>query len=562
MPVSVNRFCVAVQRSLKLGFFNLVAIVFLLVTVSPLLAQEVDTTGNKIDGYPVVLDNKVLFRIKQGIPNVATAEERANLINQRLEKLVESPVSPDDIKVEEEGNGVVVKANDSTLFTVREGDEVTYKQPRQALARQAAETIKIHLKQYQEERKIEHLILGSVLALLSTFLLVAFLKLQEPFFARIRTQLRAARRGNMLDLRIRNVQLLGSDATSYLLDGIVQLLRMLLIAGVFYLYIPFVLKQFPPTRSLGERILGDVGHQGNSLIQALVKYLPNLITIAIIGVLTYFILGFIKLVIVELGRDNAYSWFYPEWIQPSNRIATFLMVALACVIAAPYLPGFGSPAFQGVSIFLGALLSLGASSTVANAIAGTILVYTRAFQLRDIVKVGDITGEVIESSLFVTRLLTFKQEIITIPNSTVISSHVTNFSSVLRRTQGHLLLHTTITLGYDAPWRKVHEVLIEAAKATKGIIPEPAPFILQTSLNDFHISYEINAFTDNPEIMPQIYSNLHQNIQDYCNQADIEILSPAFSALRDGNHTTIPANYLPTDYTAPTFQIRQRNDKS
>ena len=290
-----------------------------------------------------------------------------------------------------------------------------------------------------------------------------------------------------------------------------------------------------------------------------VQYLPNLAVILIIAVLTYYIVQFAKLVITELGRDDAYPWFYPEWIQPTIRLATILLIIVGCIIAAPYLPGFNSPAFQGVSLFLGALFTLGSSSAIANAIAGVILIYTRAFRIGDIIQLGDTTGEVIEKSLFVTRILTFKREVITVPNASVLNSNVINFNAISRESNNHLVLHTTITLGYDIPWRKVHEVLIKAARMTTGIVSDPFPFVLQTALNDFNVSYELNAYSNCPQFMPQVYSDLHQNIQDCCNQAGIEILSPSYSALRDGNHSTIPSDYLPPDYNSPGFQIHNPN---
>ncbi|MEM9818682.1 MAG: mechanosensitive ion channel family protein, partial [Cyanobacteria bacterium P01_D01_bin.6] len=157
--------------------------------------------------------------------------------------------------------------------------------------------------------------------------------------------------------------------------------------------------------------------------------------------------------------------------------------------------------------------------------------------------------------------VTPKQETVTIPNASVLNNNVINYTAICRECNGQLLLYTTITLGYDVPWRKVHEVLMEAAKATDYIVTEPEPFVLQTNLNDFNVSYQLNAYTTIPEKMPRIYSALHQNIQDKCNEADIEILSPHFSALRDGNHSTIPANYLPKDYVSPGFAIQNPNHR-
>jgi small-conductance mechanosensitive channel len=136
----------------------------------------------------------------------------------------------------------------------------------------------------------------------------------------------------------------------------------------------------------------------------------------------------------------------------------------------------------------------------------------------------------------------------------VLSSHIINYSS--SSAHSGLVLHTTVTIGYDAPWRDVQAALIAAAKATENILDEPAPFVLQTSLDDFFVSYEINAFTNQPQIMAVTYSDLHRNIQDHFNQAGIEIMSPHYATLRDGNRTTIPENYLPKDYTEPSFAVK------
>ena len=235
-------------------------------------------------------------------------------------------------------------------------------------------------------------------------------------------------------------------------------------------------------------------------------------------------------------------------------------MALALVLAFPYLPGFGSPAFQGISVFLGILFSLGSTAVVANVVAGTILIYTRAFQIGDRIKIGEAIGDIVEKTLLVTRIRTIKNVIITIPNGTVLTSQIINYTALSQDPNYYLILHTTITLGYDVPWRKVHQVLIDAAIATNNILTEPIPFVLQTSLDDFYVSYELNAYSNKPMLMANIYSELHQNIQDKCNEAGIEILSPHYSAVRDGNQTTIPENYLSEDYKAPGFRLSSLNN--
>lgn len=544
----------------KWRIWIILLITLLWVIASPVYAQADNTTGNAVDGYPVVLNGQELFRIKQGIPGAASAAERAKLINERLVKVAnDAAISPDEIQVENTGNESIVKAGETVLLTIRSVDQVEGIS-HQDLANQAVQLIRPAILEYRQERSLERRVQGIILAILSTLGLFLFLLLLQRFSSKLLTRIRLARQANTLEFRIQNFQILGSDATSYLLSSLLKLLRLALVVLSFYLYLPFLLSQFPATQALGKSIFNDIAYRINQITNAFVQYLPNLVTIAVIVLFTYYLIQFAKLVIVELGRDDAYPWFYPEWIAPTIRLASILLVAIGCIIAAPYLPGFNSPAFQGVSLFLGALLTLGSSSAVSNAIAGIILIYTRAFRIGDMVRIGEMLGEVVEKSLFVTRILTPKKEVITLPNASVLSGNVVNYSAIARESKSHLLLHTTITLGYDIPWRKIHDVLIEAAKATEYIVTDPQPFVLQTSLNDFHVSYELNAYTRHPRLMPRIYSDLHQNIQDYCNQAGIEILSPAFSALRDGNHSTIPANYLPQDYQAPRFQIQQQVD--
>jgi small-conductance mechanosensitive channel len=516
--------------------------------------------GNSIDGFPVLLDGKVLFTVKEGIPGVTTAEERANIISQRILTAAQDPtVSPDSIRASTEDNQSIVLAGDTVIFTVRAEDEQALGIPHPKLANEAVGRIQQELIIYREQRSLWRLLSSIVITVLSTIAIFLFLKGLLFSTSKALTKLQQRQEAGTLSVQFRSTQMLGAGATSYLVGGLIRLLRIGLILVALYVYVPFVLSQFPATKALGESVLQNIASRVHLLTEGFVAYLPKLAILVIFALITYYVIEFAKQVIVELGRHDVYPWFYPEWVQPTIRLVSMLIVAIAMVIAAPLLPGFGSPSFQGISLFVGALLTLGSSSAVANALAGIILIYTRAFQLGDFIRIDTIIGEVKDKSLFVTRILTPKQETVTIPNSSVLNNNVTNYSAICRESNGFLLLHTTVTLGYDVPWRKIHQVLIEAAKATSYIEQEPAPLVLQTNLNDFNVSYELNAYTAYPVKMPAIYSELHQNVQDKCNEAGIEIMSPTFSALRDGNHSTIPADYLPEDYVPPGFVVNGSN---
>jgi len=545
--------------------FILVAIIATLciLMISPTLAQPVPA-GNPIDGFPVVLDGTELFRIKQGVPNVASAEERAEVINERLEAVAMDDTIPiEAIRVEEQENVSLIVAGDTTVITVQDSDLTREGQSRQEVAETVTEIMRTAIAQYRQARTTQNIARGALIAGLGTIALLIFLSIANYFVNYLFKRVRAADESNQLGLRIRNFHFLGAHATNYLLRNAIGLLRLTLIVTALFIYIPFVLSQFPATRPVGKQMLESIAHQVAALGSGLLNYLPNLVIILLIAIITKYLIGFATLVIFEIGRSNHYDWFYPEWTRPTIRLVAILIMAFAGIVMVPYLPGFGSAAFEGLSLFVGVLFGFGSSTAIANMVAGVILIYTRAFRVGDFIQVGDILGEVVEKSLFVTRLINFKNTVITIPNSSILSNNVVNFSSISRQVgeqKEHLCLHTTITLGYDVPWRKVHDVLVKAAEHTAHILLEPRPFVLQTALNDFNVSYELNACTDEVLKMPDIYSELHQNIQDFCNQAGIEILSPSFSALRDGNHSTIPSDYLPTDYVSPPFNVNYPKD--
>lgn len=271
-----------------------------------------------------------------------------------------------------------------------------------------------------------------------------------------------------------------------------------------------------------------------------VGYIPNLITIIVIVMITRYVIRVIGLVFDGIRNRRIYlKNFYPEWAETSFGLIKLMIYALAAVIIFPYLPGSSSPAFQGISIFVGVLVSLGSTSAVANVIAGVVLTYTRAFAVGEQVEVGGTRGRVIERSTFVTRIQTLKNVIVSIPNSVVLSNNIINYSKNMG--QSGLLVHTTITIGYDVPWQKVNDLLVAAATKTEGIVETPEPFVLQTSLEDNYVSYEINGWTRHPETLPKTYSDLHANILDEFHQHDVEITSPHYRAVRDGNPTTVPA---------------------
>lgn len=293
------------------------------------------------------------------------------------------------------------------------------------------------------------------------------------------------------------------------------------------------------TQFLATRLLNLVFNTVGYLWHSFIDYLPNLVIIVVILLVVRWLLHVVRLIFDGIAtRRIRLRHFYPEWADTSFTLLKLMAYTLTVIVIFPYLPGSDSPAFQGISIFIGVLVSLGSTTAVANVVAGVVLTYTRAFSIGDQVEIAGTRGKIVERSMFVTRMQTLKNVQVSVPNAMVLNSQMVNFSQ--QQGRRGLLVHTKITIGYDVPWQQVHELLLAAATKTENIEAEPEPFVLQTSLDDYYVSYEINAWTHESSILPRIYSALHANILDEFHASGVEILSPAYQADRDGSAIAIP----------------------
>ena len=316
--------------------------------------------------------------------------------------------------------------------------------------------------------------------------------------------------------------------------------------------------EFPSTRRYVLIFLNWIWQPLRNIIFGVVGYLPELVTILVILFVLRVALRAVKFVFnqAERGTLSLEPWVHREVARPTGQIIRGLLVVLALFFIVPMLPGMGTSAAQGITVILGLMVTFGSTTTVGNLVAGVVLTYMRPFRTGDWVQMGDTFGEVMESRFLYVRLRTVKNEEVIVPSLQALSTSIRNFSA--RAQEQGLILHTSVTIGYGSPWRKVHELLIAAAAKTGDVLKNPKPFVLQSALNDFFVAYEINAYTDRPDRLYFIYSELRQNIQDTFNEAGVEIMSPHYTQLRDGNHTTIPDQYLPKTYEAPRLRLESQ----
>lgn len=537
----------------------LFALIIFLALTPNVWAQTPSPTPASPATVPVIFDGQELFQIPPS--SSLTAEERARLVVSRLEKIANNEEIPILVTQRDGKTQTSLRVGEQVVVTIFDEDADRLGKSRTELAQQYEKTITKALKDYRRSRSPERIIRGVIYAVLATVGWFIFYELMGFIFGRTVRKLEAKQEQDFPRLSLFNFDLFSPTKTKQLTLGILRRTHLLIGLVAFYFYLAFVFRQFVWTERFGISLISYVLETLLSVWQALVNYLPNLINIAVTLIIVYYTLQFLRFIANRMkSGELQIPGFYPDWIQPTFRLIAFFIIALAFMIVVPFLPGFQSPAFQGVSIFIGLVVSLGSTETVTNIVAGIILIYSRAFQIGNIVKIREVMGMVEEKSLLITRIRTPRNEVITLPNSMVLNSSITNFSTASQNSPDRpLFLNTTVTIGYDVVWQKVYQLLIEAARRTKGILPEPAPFVWQTALNDYTVSYNLNAATDQPQLIPFIYSELHQHIQDCFNEAGVEIMSPSFTAIRDGNHTTIPSEYLPKDYQAPGMRISPLN---
>jgi small-conductance mechanosensitive channel len=525
--------------------------------LSPTASVELPEAEPFADAFAVTLDNKTLFLIYNPIASFSP-QERAEAITHRLEQIAQDrKIAVTELTIQSVDGNYTIFQGPKAIVTTTEMDAKVAKQSNWQLANDRLVAIQNAITEHREKRAASYLLRSLALAVGATVAMILGVRLIFYLSAKVVSTLAHWQRSSQIQpLRIGQAQVVAASQIVTLLLNFFYLLRLALMLFAGYLYLSTVFSLFPWTEQLGISMSESLRQGIEQRLANFVDYLPKLGALIIIFLVTWYIIRIAKFFFSELKQGTvSIPGFYREWADPTSNLIIVGILTIGVVTASPYLPGFGSPAFQGISVFVGLLAALGSTGTVANVVAGLILIYSRAFQVGDRVKISDVVGDVIENTLLATRLRTHLNVYVTIPNSIVLNNPIINYSTTITQHKTPLILETTITLGYDAPWRKVHTVLVEAARATENVLADPSPFVFQTSLNDFHISYTLHAYTNTPHAMAKIYAELHQNIQDHCNEANIEILSPAYTSIRDGNHTTIPQDYLAKDYQAPPFRL-------
>ena len=521
--------------------------------------QRIDSLRQFTKGVPVIAEGDTLFYLFTKRGGYAP-QQRAQMTGAAIEEIGKRfNLRPDSVSIDHSDIVSDLMYGNKVLLSLTDQDALWEGVSRDSLAKERRQNVITKLHEMKAEHSVWRMakrILYFLLVIVGQYLLF---RLTNWLFRKLKVRILRLKDTKIKPVSIQGYELLDAQKQANLLVFLAGIGRYILMGIQLVITVPLIFIIFPQTEGLAYRLLGYIWNPIRNIFVDIIDYIPNLFTIVVIW---YAVKYLVRMVLylareIEAGRLK-FNGFYPDWAMPTFHIVRFLLYAFMIAMIYPYLPGSKSGVFQGISVFVGLIVSLGSSTVIGNIIAGLVITYMRPFKMGDRIKLNDTTGDIIEKTPLVTRIRTPKNEVVTVPNSFIMSSHTVNYSTSAR--EYGLIIHSEVSIGYDVPWRQVNQILIDAALNTPGVVDDPRPFVLETSLSDWYPVYQINAYIKEAHKMAQIYSDLHQTIQDKFNEAGIEIMSPHYMAVRDGNATTTPKDDLSKSNTADTASQSNKSE--
>ncbi|MFT0519619.1 mechanosensitive ion channel family protein [Pseudomonas faucium] len=497
----------------------------------PAVGQGSDSAASVTDGVPadpaeLVIANRSIFTFNAtllGETPAARVQRATAVIEEALRGTDDLQVSVDRIL-----NSHMVLLGGHRAFIVAPVDVGVNGGDTRLAAEQAAAALRQVVEETGEARSLRFLLKAVGWSALSTLLFVVLIKSANWGRRKLRGVLTQLMRERAKQIRVGQLPLFDMQYVYYLIDRLLRLLYWVVVFLLSYQWLSFVLSQFPYTRPWGESLNVHLLDLLRYLLHGMLQAIPGIAVAVMIFFIARGISGFSRRILERMARPGTLKWLTEETLQPTTRLTSLAIWLFALVMAYPYLPGSGTDAFKGLSVLLGLMISLGASSVVGQAAAGLILTYSRTLKAGEYVRVGDNEGTVTEVGMFNTTIRTGLGEVLTLPNSMITGSVTRNYSRVVQG-RGYIV-DTVVTIGYDTPWRQVEAMLVAAAERTEGIVAKPRPQVFQTGLSDFYPEYRLvaQAVPSEPRPRAELLSLLHANIQDVFNEYGVQIMSPHY----------------------------------
>ncbi|MHB2048562.1 mechanosensitive ion channel family protein [Pseudomonas sp. VEM90] len=498
---------------------------------SPLLHADTPQSGPEVEGViaepaPLTVINRTVLVFRATLLG-ETPKVRA----QRAKKVIEETLQETndlEVRVDPILRSYLVLLGGRRAFIVTPLDAAADSITAGEAAEQAAENLRLVVEETRQARSLRFLLTAIGYGAAATLVFFMLVKAAGYCRRKLLGLLPKLMGKHSERLKVGHTQLFDLQNLYYLIDRSLWLLYWLVVLLLCYQWLGFVLSRFPYTRAWGESLNIHLMELLNYLVSGILRAMPGLVVALSIFFIARGISAFSKRVLRRMARPGTLKWLTAETLQPTMRLTSLAIWLFALVMAYPYLPGSGTDAFKGLSVLLGLMISLGATSVIGQGAAGLILTYTRTMRVGEFVRVGDYEGTVTEVGIFTTSIRTGLGEVLTLPNSMITGSVTKNYSRIVEG-PGYVV-DTVVTIGYDTPWRQVEAMLLEAARRTDGVLQTPAPQVFQTALSDFYPEYRLvaQAIPSEPRPRAQLLSLLHANIQDVFNEYGVQIMSPHY----------------------------------
>ena len=500
---------------------------------------------------PIKVFNREVFTFRSSLFGVSAADRARRATTRIHEQLEEAGANV--VSLKPESLGMMVQIDGQTSFVITAADVDLINGHTLAFEAEAAKAaLETVIAENRESRDLKSMLHSLLQALIATGIALGLWWIAariRNFFTRLLLDLSTK---HSEKVAVGGVKLLQGDRVAKLVQMAVNGLFRLFLFVLFYNWLSYVLSSFPFTRAWGETLSGFLLDLIANIGGAVLRAVPGLVTAVVIFYIARWVnnllSGFFER--VRLGQIQV-AWLDADVVAPTRRIATALVWLFALAMAYPYLPGSDTEAFKGLSVLAGLMISLGASNLVGQAASGLILTYGRVFRKGEFVSIAEFEGTVTEVGMFATRIRTGLGEEITIANSKILDSTTKNYSRAVKGVG--FVLDTTVTIGYDTPWRQVNALLIEAAKRTPGVLADPAPVVFQTALSDWYPQYRLvcQAVPADPRPRALLLSNLLANIQDVFNEYGVQIMSPQYFEDPPEPKIVKPENWYPAPAVKP-----------
>ncbi|MFZ6750324.1 mechanosensitive ion channel family protein [Undibacterium sp. Ren11W] len=491
-------------------------------------AQNTQNTQSKEKEASLSIFNRDILSFRASVLGIEPADRVARA--QRRIKQQLSPNGNHKVTALPMPPGILIQIDGAGSFYIAPDDIDQFQQETlEGVAKDVVAKLSAVVAETQESRSVENMLRAAAYVLIASIIFIVLVWGVQRLRRLIEARILSFASAKLDDLDLVHAKLINRERTLWILHRLFQLLLWVIVFLLTYQWLSLVMSQFPFTRPWGEHLNDFLFNLIANIGTSILKAIPDIFTALVI---------FFLAKLVNQGLSGIFdsiqngvlrvSWLDADLVRPTRRIATTAVWLFALAMAYPYLPGAGTEAFKGVSVLVGLMISLGASSLIGQAASGLILTYSRVYRKGEFIHVMEHEGTISEMGMFTTRIRNGMGVELTIPNSLVLGNVTKNYSRVVQG-QG-FVVDTKVTIGYDTPWRQVHAMLIQAALRTPGVLIEPTPKVFQTALSDFYPEYLLicQAVPSEPRPRAEVMNLLHANIQDVFNEYGVQIMSPHY----------------------------------